>query len=112
LEGHNVDKEVVRVSFSERHDTKQNFQFLDLFHDRPPFLSGVFEYWRRCELWDTESAVFLGEEGRGRIARLVGRVKKKEGGGVGGTGFFVQILLIGEAGWADVETARKVVCKQ
>ena len=98
-----------RVAFSERIDTKQNFQFLDLFHDRPPFLTGVFEYWRRCQLWDYDSAVFLGEEGKGKVARVVGRLGRRETAGMGGAGWYVQILAVMESGWEKIATAREVV---
>jgi hypothetical protein len=44
------------------------------------------------------------------MVRLVGRVKKKEEGGIGAATFFVQILSIQEAGWEDVKWTRKAVC--
>lgn len=56
-----------------------------------------------------DSSVFLGHKGKGKIARVVGRMKKRDGGS-GSTGFSIQILLIWEADWEDVEFFRKVVC--
>uniref|UniRef100_U4LJD5 Uncharacterized protein n=1 Tax=Pyronema omphalodes (strain CBS 100304) TaxID=1076935 RepID=U4LJD5_PYROM len=97
-----------RVSFSERNVARQTFQFLDLYHDRPPFLSGSFEYWKRCELWSADSAVFLGQAGRGKIARVIGRMKKRDGG-TGGTPFDMQIMLIWEASWENIRVARKIL---
>lgn len=87
----------------------QTFQFLDLFHDRPPFFSGTFESWRRCELWDADSAAFLGPGGKGRIARAMGRMKRRERR-AGEAPFHMQILLVRVATWADVEFAKQLLC--
>jgi hypothetical protein len=43
------------------------------------------------------------------MVRLVGRIKKKEEGGVGAAAYFIQILSVQEAGWADVKWTRKAV---
>jgi len=98
-----------RVSFSERIENRQIFQFLDLFHDRPPFLSGSFEYWKRCELWGTDSAAFLGPVGQGKAARVIGRMKKRYEGSVG-TEFYIQILVIWEAERDYVQFVKEIVC--
>ncbi|KAF8534608.1 hypothetical protein BDD12DRAFT_859555 [Trichophaea hybrida] len=98
-----------RVSFSERIENRQNFQFLDLFHDRPPFLSGAFDYWKKCELWGAVSAVFLGSTGKGKTARVIGRMKTKDGGS-GRTAFYIQILLIWEAEGNDIQFSRNILC--
>ena len=57
---------------------------------------------------DKDAAVFLGQKGKGKIARVVGRIKKR-GAGNGDTGFAIQILLVWEAKWEDVELMKKVV---
>jgi hypothetical protein len=104
---------IARVSFSERIENRQNFQFLDLFHDRPPFLSGVFEFWKRCELWDADSAAFLGPMAaathKPKISRIIGRMKRRDGN-YWGTGFYMQILSIWEADWDDVLNLKRVIC--
>lgn len=71
-----------RVSSSTREPGtyKQRFRFADLFTaDKPPFLTGVYTLWRGVELWEHGSRVFLGEAGKGRMARVVGRMRKEEG---------------------------------
>jgi hypothetical protein len=43
------------------------------------------------------------------MVRLVGRIKKEEEGGIGAAGFYIQILSIQEADWADVKRTRGAV---
>jgi hypothetical protein len=54
-------------------------------------------------------AVFLKKESWGKMVRLVGRIKKKEEGGVGAAAYFIQILSVQEAGWEDVKRTRGAV---
>ena len=98
-----------RVTYSERETAwlKQHFQFADLFQgERPPFLSGTYDMWKGVELWETDSKVFLGQDGKGRMARVGGRMKRdarsKE--------WKMLILSVWEAEWADVGFAKGVVC--
>ncbi|KAL7268236.1 hypothetical protein RUND412_009151, partial [Rhizina undulata] len=90
-----------RVTYSERVEVRQYFQFGDIFHDRPPFLSGTYERFKSADLWEKDSAVFLGAEGKGKIARVVGKMRKK--GGSGEVGFMMHILSIWESDWEEVE---------
>lgn len=97
-----------RVVFSEREANgglKQFFQFGDLFTDKPPFLSGTYSLWKGVGLWNVDSRVFIGEKGTGKMARVMGRVKRRERGGCE-----IIILSIWEADWEDVETAKGIVC--
>ena len=86
---------------------KQSFQFADLFTDKPPYLSGASSIWKGVGLWDQDSRVFLGEDGRGKMCRVVGRIKKGEGlqGGCAMT-----VLSIWEVDWEDVGIAKGGVC--
>lgn len=99
----------VRVIYSGREpgSIKQTFQFADLFtSDKPPFLSGTFTLWKGVGLWDHDSKAFLGDEGKGKMARVVGRMRRRELG----RGCEMCVLSIWECTWEDVEVARGVVC--
>lgn len=96
-----------RVSSSTREpgSYKQRFRFADLFTaDKPPFLTGVYTLWRGVELWDHGSKVFLGEAGKGRMARVVGRMRKEEGN------WMMAILCIWQVDWEEVGLAKGIVC--
>lgn len=96
-----------RVSSSTREPGtyKQRFQFADLFTpDKPPFLTGAYTLWRGVELWDRGSRVFLGEAGKGRMARVVSRMRKEEGS------WTMAILCIWQVDWEEVGLAKGIVC--
>ena len=85
---------------------KQVFQFGDLFTEKPPYLSATYSLWKGVGLWDMDSKVFLGERGRGKMARALGRIKKREQGG----GCEIVVLSIWEVDWEDVGIAKGIVC--
>lgn len=96
-----------RVTSSTREpgSSKQRFQFADLFTpDKPPFLNGVYALWRGVELWDRGSKVFLGEAGKGQMARVVGRIRKEEGE------WLMNILCVWQVDWEEVGLAKGIVC--
>ncbi|KAH0565493.1 hypothetical protein GP486_001118 [Trichoglossum hirsutum] len=93
-----------RVVFSSRDGWKQQFQFADLFHDRPPFLSGTYEIFHGVDLWERNGGRFLTEEGRGKMCRCVGRLKRA------GSGWKLVVLNIWEATWDDVAWVKGIVC--
>lgn len=98
-----------RVTHSERETDKgfkQFIQFADLFTDKPPYLSATYSLWKGVGLWDMDSKVFVGEEGRGKMARVLGRIKKREQGG----GCEMVVLSIWEVNWEDVGIAKGIVC--
>ncbi|KAL9632598.1 MAG: hypothetical protein Q9164_005221 [Protoblastenia rupestris] len=95
-----------RVVSSSRNGYKQYFQFADLFTDKPPYLGGVYGLWKGVGLWEQDSRVFLGEEGRGKMCRVLGRVKMGERG----RGREMSILCVWECGWEDVGIAKGIVC--
>ena len=98
-----------RIIHSEREADKgfkQFFQFGDLFTEKPPYLSATYSLWKGVGLWDMDSKVFLGEEGRGKMARALGRIKKREQGG----GCEMVVLSIWEVDWEDVGIAKGIVC--
>ena len=85
---------------------KQFLQFGDLFTEKPPYLSATYSLWKGVGLWDMDSSVFLGEKGRGKMARVLGRIKKREQGG----GCEMVVLSIWEVDWEDVGIAKGIVC--
>ena len=95
-----------RVIISCREGYKQYFQFADLFTDNPPYLSGVYAMLKDGGLWEQDSRPFLGEVGRGRMCRVLGRIKR----GGSGKGVEMTILSVWECGWDDVGIAKGIVC--
>lgn len=96
-----------RVVFSSRQANggfKQFFQFGDLFTDKPPYLKGTYGLWKGVGLWDQDSRGFVGEGGKGKMARVVGRIRR------GDEGVEMVILSVWEVGWEDVGIAKGVVC--
>ena len=98
-----------RIIDSERETDKgfkQFFQFGDLFTEKPPYLSATYSLWKGVGLWDMDSKMFLGEAGRGKMARALGRIKKREQGG----GCEMVVLSIWEVDWEDVGITKGIVC--
>ncbi|MCJ1239109.1 hypothetical protein MMC14_007102 [Varicellaria rhodocarpa] len=109
---HNIDIVIelyARVTYSERDSDgiKQHFQFADLFtSERPPFLNGSYSVWKGVELWDHDSKAFLGAKGIGKIARIVGKIKRDDKN----KSWKLMILSIWKATWDDVNYAKGVIC--
>jgi len=97
-----------RVTYSQRVGVEQFFQFADLFRsERAPFLNGSYVGWKSVDLWDCDSKYFLGESGKGKIARCVGKLKrdeKKRGS------WKMVVFSIWEASWDDVGYVKGIVC--
>lgn len=98
-----------RVKASEREGNgyKQSFELVDLFTpDKPPTLSGHYAIWKGVDLWDHDSKQFLGEGGKGRKARVLGRIRRGEKN----VGWEMVILSVWQVDWEDVGVAKGVVC--
>ncbi|KAL8651705.1 MAG: hypothetical protein Q9210_003098 [Variospora velana] len=98
-----------RVLFSERPSgsLKQHFQFADIFcPDKPPFLKGTYGLWKGVELWDLDSKVFLGQKGKGKMVRVVGRMVRDEKT----RGLELSMLSVWEADWEDVGICKGHYC--
>lgn len=98
-----------RIVSSEREDEsgfKQFFQLGDLFTDKPPYLSATYGLWKGVGLWNLDSKVFLEKAGKGKLARVIGRIKRREQGG----GCEMVIMSIWEVDWEDVGIAKGIVC--
>ncbi|KAK4692573.1 hypothetical protein P7C71_g4660, partial [Lecanoromycetidae sp. Uapishka_2] len=98
-----------RIVSSEREDEggfKQFFQFGDLFTDKPPYLTAIYSLWKGVGMWNLDSKVFLGEEGRGKMARIMGRTIRRDSE----SGCEMTIMSIWEVDWEDVGIAKGIVC--
>lgn len=98
-----------RIKYSDRQPNgyKQFFELADLFApEKPPFLNGVYAIWKGVGLWEHDSKAFLGEGGRGKMARVMGRIKRGEAN----KGWEMTILNVWEASWEDVGVVKGVVC--
>jgi len=98
-----------RVKYSDREPTayKQLFELADLFTpDKPPSLNGQYAIWKGVDLWDHDSRQFLAEGGRGKKARVIGRIKR----GKKNVGWEIGILSVWQVDWEDIGIAKGVVC--
>ncbi|KAI4130139.1 MAG: hypothetical protein LQ347_003499 [Umbilicaria vellea] len=98
-----------RVISSSREEgrLKQHFEFADLFSSRkPPFLSGTYDLWKGVPLWETDSRSFLGEDGKGRLARVIGKITRDEGSST----CRMRILNLWPATLVDVAWVKGIVC--
>lgn len=96
-----------RVNFSSRESgtTKQHFQFVDLFHDRPPFAKGILANFKTTGLADSESKVFI-ESSETLMARCLGRVKKDIRNG----NWLIHIINIRVTDWEEIRWTKRIVC--
>ena len=100
-----VTEVYVRVLHSERPagSVKQLFRFADIFvPDKPPHLKGSYGLWKGAKLWDEDSKVFLGEQAKWKMARVVGRMVREDQGNE----MEMRVLSIWEADWEDVGICR------
>ncbi|KAI9847459.1 MAG: hypothetical protein M1837_002360 [Sclerophora amabilis] len=100
-----------RVANSQREAdcSRQHFQFKDLFHERPPFVNGTQSAWEGKGfkgLWEEDTAGFLDDQKRDRMARVVGKIERRPEDSVG---WRINVLSIWEATWEDIEWARGIV---
>ena len=98
------------VSSSERPagSVKQYFQFADIFSpDKPPYLKGTYGLWKGVGIWDVDSRVFLGEKGKGKMARVVGRIGREETT----RGLEMTVLSVWEVDWEDVGICKGLYCR-
>ena len=94
-----------RVTFSSREtgSAKQHFQFADLWHDRPPYPNGLLANYKTTGLAESESKVFLGENGR--MARCLGRFKRDLKNSV----WVLHIINIRETDWEEIRWTKEIV---
>lgn len=91
---------------------KQFFQFGDLFTEKPPFLSGTYTFWKGVGIWDNDSKELVDEPGRGKMVRVLGRIKKREPEQGQGPGVEMVVLSVWEVDWEDVGVAKGIACPE
>lgn len=89
---------------------KQFFEFADLFTDRPPYLCSTYTFWKGVNLWDNDTKELVGEQGRGKMVRVLGRIKRKEPRQGQAPGVEMVVLSIWEVDWEDVGIAKGIAC--
>ena len=89
---------------------KQFFQFGDLFTNKPPYLSGTYALWKGVGLWDNDSRELVGDQGRGKMTRVLGRMKRKDPVQGQGPGVEMVVLSIWEVDWEEIGAAKGIVC--
>lgn len=96
-----------RVTHSSRESgtSEQHFQFADLWHDRPPFPSGLLANYRTPDLLQTESKVFIGA-GEAKMARCFGRLKRDA---QSSTGWLLDIISIRTTDWEEIRWTKRIV---
>lgn len=91
---------------------KQFFLFGDLFTDKPPYLSGAYTFWKGVSVWDNDSKELVGEQGGGKMVRVLGKIKKRGQGQGQGPGVEIVVLSIWEIDWEDVGVAKGIACPE
>ena len=87
-----------RIKYSDREANgyKQFFELTDLFTpEKPPSLNGVYTIWKGVDLWNYDSKLLLGARGRGKMARILGRIRR----GKDNQGWEMTMLNVWEATW-------------
>jgi hypothetical protein len=101
-----------RVIFSYREEgtTRQHFQFGDLFHGNPPFVSGLLENVAVSRLQDMESKVLLTAggvrygESEGQMVRVLGQLRRV----LVGVGWVLHVSQIRETDWEEVRWTKGI----
>jgi hypothetical protein len=97
-----------RVNYSHREPgtTKQHFQFLDLWVDRPPTPNGILASFKTTGLAESESRVFI-ECHEKKLARVLGRLqkdpKKRD------SPWLLDIINIRGTDWEEIRWTRRIV---
>ena len=98
-----------RVSSSTRDlegGYKQQFDFMDLFTDKAPYLHGTFYSWKGVKQWDRDAQAFLGARGKGRLCRVIGKIRKSDDIAAGCE---MVIMSIWDVDWDDIQIAKGIV---
>ncbi|KAL7775663.1 hypothetical protein CFE70_009507 [Pyrenophora teres f. teres 0-1] len=91
-----------RVLASERTGSEQRFTFCDLFHAKPPYVTGVYTaaIWKPVQLFEYDGRRLLQQ---GRMCRCMGTMKRD------GKEWTLTVLNIWEATWEDIEWVEGIV---
>ncbi|KAK0120048.1 hypothetical protein ONS95_011463 [Cadophora gregata] len=96
-----------RITFSSREPstTKQHFQLADLWHDRPPFPTGILANYKTSGLAESESRAFIGAE-KNLMARCIGRLRRDTNNS---TGWSIDIINIRPTDWEEIGWTKRIV---
>ncbi|KAK0277207.1 hypothetical protein LTR35_010117 [Friedmanniomyces endolithicus] len=83
----------------------QHLVFHDLYHDKPPYLTGTYDLWDQSRLWELDSRVFVKPKNEGVICRVIARMKRD------GMKWKLEVLSIWEASRDDVEHVARIYVK-
>ena len=91
-----------RVLASERTGCEQKFTFCDLFHAKPPYITGGYRdaIWKPVELFEYDGRRLLQQ---GRMCRCIGTMDRN------GKEWKMTVLNIWEATWEDIEWVEGIV---
>ncbi|KAK3639725.1 hypothetical protein LTR56_012302 [Elasticomyces elasticus] len=89
----------------EKPGRHQHFVFHDLYHDKPPYLTGTCDLWDQSGLWELDSRAFLSSSAAGTVCRAIARMKRD------GMKWKLEVLSIWEASWEDVEHVAGIYSK-
>lgn len=99
-----------RASYTSREKASriQHFQFVDLYEDQLPHISGVLTGWKNDSALEKESAMFL-DDSMNKMCRCMCRPRKAT---ESDTGWDLKVLHIRATSWHEIESVRSVVCYQ
>ncbi|KAH9810755.1 hypothetical protein Tdes44962_MAKER05986 [Teratosphaeria destructans] len=98
---------VTRSHREEKPRRVQHFLFTDLYHDKPPHISGTLELCDQNRLLELDSRVFLDADKTqgGIMGRVMARMRRN------GLKWRLEVLSIWEASWEDVEIVAGIYSK-
>ncbi|KAK0286935.1 hypothetical protein LTR35_004404 [Friedmanniomyces endolithicus] len=106
----NVLLELYARVMESRRDEKpgrhQHLVFHDLYHDKPPYLTGTYDLWDQSRLWELDSRVFLKPREEGITCRAIARMKRD------GVKWKLEILSIWETSREDVEHIAEIFVRR
>ncbi|KAH8816050.1 hypothetical protein F5884DRAFT_206453 [Xylogone sp. PMI_703] len=92
-------------SARESYSMKQHFKFADLFHERPPFPTGLLLNYKTTGLMEIETNRFL-QTSESVLARCLGTIQKDAKAET----WSLQITNIRETNWNEIAMTRRVIC--
>ncbi|KAK1816764.1 hypothetical protein LTR12_008805 [Friedmanniomyces endolithicus] len=90
----------------EKPGRHQHLVFHDLYHDKPPYLTGTYDLWDQSRLWELDSRAFLEPREEGITCRAIARMKRD------GVKWKLEILSIWETSREDVEYIAGIFVKR
>ncbi|RKF72259.1 hypothetical protein GcM1_248025 [Golovinomyces cichoracearum] len=95
----------VTNSHREPNSTRQAFQFIDLWHNRPPFIRGVLMNYEATRLINQESKVFIDNDQK-LMARVLATIRRDSNQS---RGWLLHIINIRKTDWEEISWTRKIL---